>query len=352
MFPLLPYSFMFMLTLMIGSILSISSVHWLGIWGGLELNLIGFLPVLVHQKNMLESESGVKYFIVQALGSSFLIFGSLLVYNLSYTWEIPMSLGVMGKLGLFVMISGLCMKLGIFPFHFWLPSVMAGLSWISCMILATWQKLAPLFLMMILFELKEYYWLVIVLCLMSGISSLVGGWGGMNQTQVRSLLGYSSISHLGWMLFAMIHGEFIMKIYFMVYVATSICIFLSLMYLNIGMMKNLSTLKNLHFSQLSVMVMLLSLGGLPPLLGFVPKWYLISLSFNGSYSLFVFMLMFGSLLSLFYYLSLFFSIFLGLKNGYMFAKVESNESILLMFMVFLNLVGGVLILFSNLFILI
>nr|UEP17949.1 NADH dehydrogenase subunit 2 [Sydaphera spengleriana] len=349
---LLPYSFLFVLTMGIGSIMSVSSVHWLGIWGGLELNLIGFLPILIYQKSVLESESGVKYFIVQALGSSLLIFGSLLVYGLSYTWEVPMGLEMMNKLGFFVMISGLCVKLGMFPFHFWLPSVMAGLSWISCMLLATWQKFAPLFLMMVLLELKEYYWMVLVLCAMGAISSLVGGWGGMNQTQVRALLAYSSIGHLGWMLFAMIHSEYIMKIYFLVYVVVSICMFSSLMYLNAGLMKDLSMLKNLFFAQMGVMVMLLSLGGLPPLLGFIPKWYLISLGAYGPYSVFIFGLMVGSLLSLFYYLSLFFSVFLGIKDSYVSVSLSFNESVLLVINIILNLVGGVVILFSSLLVLI
>lgn len=100
-------------------------------------------------------------------------------------------------LGFIVLIGGLCVKLGLFPFHYWLPRVMAGLPWVSCLLLATWQKFAPLFLMLCLLELSRSYLIACVVCFIGMGSSLVGGLGGMNQTQIRALLAYSSIGHLG-----------------------------------------------------------------------------------------------------------------------------------------------------------
>nr|YP_010713549.1 NADH dehydrogenase subunit 2 [Purpuradusta gracilis]WDA98681.1 NADH dehydrogenase subunit 2 [Purpuradusta gracilis] len=348
MFSSLPFMFMFFLMMGIGTLFSISSLHWLGIWAGLEINLIGFLPILVYQKSMLESESAVKYFVAQALGSSLLIFGSLNLYSLSFTWEMLISSGVSSMISMFILITGLFVKLGLFPFHFWLPSVMAGLSWPSCLLLATWQKLAPLCLCMSLFQFSLSYNLLLIICLISVGSSLVGGVGGVNQTQVRALLAYSSIGHLGWIMFGLMHSEWVMKVYFMIYVFISFCLFMNLWYSDSGTMKNLGSVKGTSLSQMSVMLMLLSLGGLPPLLGFISKWLIMVISINSYLWSFVFLLILGSLMSLFYYLGLFFSLFMSnfKKNSNM-KESTDKSNIFLMVLLLLNLFGGLLIIMMN-----
>nr|QTF74791.1 NADH dehydrogenase subunit 2 [Aspa marginata] len=347
MFSSLPFSYMFLAVMGVGTLFSVSSLHWLGIWAGLEINLIGFLPLLVYQKGSMESESAVKYFVVQAIGSSFLIFGSLIVYSMSFTWETLNSEFSMSIMGFMMMVSGLCIKLGLFPFHFWLPSVMAGLPWITCLLLATWQKLAPIFLMSSLLELSDSYWLLIMLCFMSSGSALMGGLGGMNQTQIRALLAYSSIGHLGWILFALIHGEWVMKVYLTIYIMVSLCMFVSLWFSNSSTMKDLNNLKDSSLTQVGIMLMLLSLGGLPPLLGFISKWLVISIGIAGPYLLFLSMLILGSLMSLFYYLSLFFSINLSSSKSYNVVSLSVNNSSLLVVIMLFNILGGVFILMSN-----
>nr|AEK84206.1 NADH dehydrogenase subunit 2 [Amoria hunteri] len=349
MFSSLPFGYMFLFIMGVGTLFSISSVHWLGIWAGLEINLIGFLPMMVYQKSISESESAVKYFIVQALGSSLLMFGSLMTYSESFTWEIYNEVGILSVLGFMLMVGGLCIKMGLFPFHYWLPGVMAGLSWISCLMLATWQKIAPLFLILCLLELNQSYWLIILLCLASMGSSLVGGLGGMNQTQIRALLAYSSIGHLGWIIFAAVHSEWVMKTYFIIYVLISLCIFMSLWYIDCGMMKNIGNLKDYNFMQLSLMLLLLSLGGLPPLLGFVSKWFVILVGVSSSLVTFLAVLISGSLMGLFYYLSLFFSMSLSIFKGDGLVNLYLKQNFLVMMILILNVSGGVLILMNNMF---
>nr|WIM50813.1 NADH dehydrogenase subunit 2 [Conus ventricosus] len=346
MFSSLPFGLMFLFVMGFGTMLSLSSVHWLGIWAGLEMNLIGFLPMLIYQKKISESESAVKYFIIQALGSSLLIFGSLLGFSTSFSWDM-MSGGMGETLGLCVLVSGLSVKLGVFPFHYWVPSVMAGLSWVSCMLLATWQKLAPLFLLLSLCELNEMKGLLILFCVISGGSALVGGMGGLNQTQVRALLAYSSIGHLGWMTFAMLHSEWCMKLYLFIYLGIITSLFVSLWLKDSSAMKNVSSLKHFKVYHLVIMLLLLSLSGLPPLLGFVSKWLVVFIGSSGPFSFIIFLLILGSLMSLFYYLSLFFSFFLNsFKNNYSELDVVVSKSVVVMVSM-LNVVGGVLILLSN-----
>nr|YP_009509802.1 NADH dehydrogenase subunit 2 [Cominella adspersa]AXF46418.1 NADH dehydrogenase subunit 2 [Cominella adspersa] len=338
---------MFLSVMGIGTLLSVSSIHWLSIWAGLEINLIGFLPMLVYQKSASESQSAVKYFIIQALGSSFLIFGSLMVFNMSFTWDMCTKMCNPSILGFMMLMSGLCIKLGLFPFHYWLPSVMAGLPWISCLLLATWQKFAPLFLVLCLLELNQSYMMAFVFCIISAGSTLIGGVGGINQTQIRALLAYSSISHLGWMTFAILHSEWGMKVYLSIYVLISISLFMSLWYSDSGSMKNINNLKTSSSMQISVMLLLLSLGGLPPLLGFISKWVVITLSTSGPWTPIVFVLILGSLMSLFYYLSLFFSVFLSTLKKYGLSGFSNNNSIMILINT-LNITGGLLIMLVNL----
>nr|APH08716.1 NADH dehydrogenase subunit 2 [Benthomangelia sp. JEU-2016] len=346
MFSSLPFNYMFLCVMSIGTLFSISSLHWMGIWAGLEINLIGFLPILIYQKSVSESESAVKYFIMQALGSSFLIFGSLMVFSVSFTWDLYSTLQL-GNLGFMLLMSGLLLKLGMFPFHYWLPSVMAGLPWFSCLLLATWQKLAPLFLLLSLLELNKSYMLILSLGLIGVGSSLVGGVGGMNQTQVRALLAYSSIGHLGWMSFSMLHSEWGLKIYLTLYILISFCLFMSLWYSDSTLMKDIGNLKTFNMYQLVVMLFFLSLAGLPPLLGFIPKWTVIMLSINTPWMSLILFLILGSLLSLFYYLSLFFSMFLGFFKKNKMMKMYFNNK-LLSSMIILNTLGGIIIIMSNL----
>nr|UZF97229.1 NADH dehydrogenase subunit 2 [Conus textile] len=347
MFSSLPFGLMFLSMMGFGTMLSLSSVHWLGIWAGLEMNLIGFLPMLIYQKKISESESAVKYFVIQALGSSLLIFGSLLSFKTSFSWDMVSS-GSSGSLGLCVLVSGLSVKLGVFPFHYWVPSVMAGLSWVSCMLLATWQKLAPLFLLLSLCELSEMKELFALFCVMSAGSALVGGMGGLNQTQIRALLAYSSIGHLGWMVFAMLHSEWCMKLYLAIYLGITSSLFMSLWLKDSSTMKDVSSLKHFKVYYLVIMLLLLSLSGLPPLLGFVSKWLVVFVGSAGSFSFILFLLILGSLMSLFYYLSLFFSFFLNFfKNNSGELDVVTSKSVVIGISV-LNLVGGVMILLSSL----
>nr|UAA82788.1 NADH dehydrogenase subunit 2 [Tarebia granifera] len=346
MFSSLPFNLMFFLMMVFGTIFSISSSHWFGIWAGLEINLIGFLPILVYQKSALESESAVKYFIIQALGSSFLIFGSLFSYSLSFSWEFLSQNFMSFLFGTFFLVFGLFLKIGLFPFHFWLPSVMAGLSWLSCLLLTTWQKIAPILLVMCVLGTNSIYMVFLIVCLLSAGSSLIGGVGGMNQTQIRALLAYSSVGHLGWIMYAGCYSESGMKIYFSIYIIISVCIFLDLWVLDSGNLKNLGSVGKADAkSGFSFMLMLLSLGGLPPLLGFISKWTVIMVSMSVSAWSFLFVLILGSLLSLFYYLSLLFSKVLTLKFNFInsFNFTFSGLSVLTSLILTINLLGGMML---------
>nr|YP_010241791.1 NADH dehydrogenase subunit 2 [Varicospira cancellata]QTI82479.1 NADH dehydrogenase subunit 2 [Varicospira cancellata] len=346
MFSNLPFSYMFMFTMAMGTLFSISSSHWLGIWAGLEINLIGFLPLLVYQKKMSESESAVKYFVIQALGSSLLMFGSLLSYTMTFTWDIN-SLTSFNSVSTLIILCGLFFKMGLFPFHFWLPSVMAGLSWIPCLLLATWQKLAPIFLMSSLMDMNLIYSMTLLVSLMAAGSAMMGGLGGINQTQIRAILGYSSINHLGWIVFSSLYSDWMMKTYLLIYIIISICIFTSLWYSNINNVKGLAKLKK-NKLEMMIMLMLLSLSGMPPMLGFIPKWLIISTSMSSNLWGLLFFLILGSLMSIFYYLSLLFSLVLNqTKNEMLIMSMKYKSNMIMNLIILLNIIGGILLMTTS-----
>jgi len=164
---------------------------------------------------------------------------------------------------------GLIIKLGAAPLHFWFPYVIRSIRWSNCIILTTWQKLGPL----IVLTFTQYTSIKVFLIIVAITSALIGRLGGLNQSQTRLLLTYSSISHLSWILAAIIKNIISIIIYFTIYrVITARLIY-------VLWNENIISLKTHNKSILNTITLrflLLSLGGLPPLTGFFIKWIVIS----------------------------------------------------------------------------
>nr|UYA97091.1 NADH dehydrogenase subunit 2 [Furcilarnaca wufengensis] len=285
---------LFISTLIGGSLISISANSWFSAWMGLEINLLSFIPLMSNPKNTLSNEAALKYFLVQALASITFLFTT--TFMQMYT------LPLMNNLFTMLTISTLLMKMGAAPFHFWFPGIMEGLNWKNCFILMTWQKIAPLLLLSYLVKMNLFTLLIVIL------SIIVGSLGGLNQTSLRKLLAYSSINHLGWMIAAMFCGENLWELYFLTYsllTLTLIYMFsiLSVFHFN----QNFMAINNSQPLKLFLFLTLLSLGGLPPFLGFLPKWIVIQslISLNLYFICFIMILM--TLITLFYYIRLSFT---------------------------------------------
>nr|QOV03292.1 NADH dehydrogenase subunit 2 [Hydrotaea armipes] len=287
---------MFFSILMVGTLISISANSWLSAWMGLEINLLSFIPLMSDNK-LMSTEASLKYFLTQALASSVFLFAVILFLlnltkvNLNYFMEM-------------IIFSSLLLKSGSAPFHFWFPNVMEGLSWSNSLILMTWQKIAPLMLISYII-LKPLIIISIIL------SSMIGALGGLNQTSLRKLMAYSSINHLGWMLAAMYNSNLLWITYFMFY---SILTFSMIFMFNMFKISYINQLFSLFFYEktmkFSLFFNLLSLGGLPPFLGFLPKLFVIqSLTMNNQLFLLMFMLMM-TLITLYFYMRLCYSAFM------------------------------------------
>nr|QMS49006.1 NADH dehydrogenase subunit 2 [Platycheirus granditarsus] len=319
------FKMLFIIILMMSTMITISSNSWLGAWMGLEINLLSFIP-LMSDNNLMSNESSLKYFLTQALASSILLFSTILfMYKNNFMNQILENINNNNynnnnNYMNMMILSSLFMKSGTAPFHFWFINVMEGLNWMNSLILMTWQKIGPLMLISYLIIKNMMFWCII-------LSIIIGSVGGLNQTSLRKLMTYSSINHLGWMLMSMYSNESLWIIYFIFYCFTSFnLIFLFNMYklFHINQLFSLFLFnKTLKFS---LFLNFLSLGGLPPFLGFIPKWMTIQfLTLNNQLFMMTIMITM-TLLTLFFYLRLCYVAFMlnYFENNWMMKNYSNN----------------------------
>nr|WRM53931.1 NADH dehydrogenase subunit 2 [Linnaemya omega] len=315
---------MFLIILMMGTLISISANSWLSAWMGLEINLLAFIPLMSDDK-LMSTESSLKYFLTQALASSILLF-SVILYLLNSNKMYSQHILEM------MIFSSLLLKSGSAPFHFWFPNVMEGLSWLNSLILMTWQKIAPLMLISYIF-IKPLIILSII------FSTMIGALGGLNQISLRKLMAYSSINHLGWMLAAMYNSNLMWMTYFLFY---SFLTFSMIFMFEMFKISYINQLFSLFFkSKILKFILffnLLSLGGLPPFLGFLPKWMVIQLlTMNNQFFLLTFMILM-TLITLYFYLRLSYSAFMlnYFENNWMMNSkfISINMKILMIYSFF------------------
>nr|YP_009650352.1 NADH dehydrogenase subunit 2 [Bactrocera biguttula]QCF39410.1 NADH dehydrogenase subunit 2 [Bactrocera biguttula] len=289
---------MFFFILMTGTMITVSSNSWLGAWMGLEINLLSFIP-LMNNNNLMSTEASLKYFLTQAMASAVLLFAIMMSYLNNH--PIMQDNTIYGDL---MITSSLLLKSGTAPFHFWFPNVMEGLSWMSALTLMTWQKIAPL--MLISYTMLSNFIILVIIT-----STITGSLGGLNQTSLSKLMAFSSINHLGWMLAAMQANESLWIIYFSFYTFLS---FSLIFMFNSFKMFHINQLFNSFFSskilKFTLFLNLLSLGGLPPFIGFLPKWLVIQLLVLKNQYILMTIMTVMTLITLFFYLRLCFAAFM------------------------------------------
>nr|URX53720.1 NADH dehydrogenase subunit 2 [Postelectrotermes sp. 2 AB-2022a] len=289
-------------TLIGGILISISSNSWLSAWMGLEINLMSFIPLMLAQENNYTTEASLKYFIVQALASSTLLF--MVIMKMLVNQNMTTS----GGLYSYAIMTPLLLKMGAAPLHWWFPSVMEGLSWMNCLLMMTVQKIAPMMLTSYLVEMN----LLILMIIM--MSVIIGSVGGMNQTSLRSILTYSSINHTGWMLAAMLSGDNLWVLYFTIYSLLTSAVTSITKSFNISFINQVMTDNSKKLVKFLLFTTLLSLGGLPPFIGFLPKWVVIQMMIMNNMSFTVTMMVTTSLATLYYYLRMCYSSFIILHE--------------------------------------
>nr|QEG58680.1 NADH dehydrogenase subunit 2 [Oberea yaoshana] len=290
------YKIMFLIILMIGTLIAISSYSWMSMWMGLEINLLSIIPLMKDSKNLFPSEAALKYFITQALASSILLMS--IITSLNFNEMIPNTLNFLSLM----MNSSFLMKMGAAPFHAWFPEVMEGLNWMNSFIMLTWQKIAPMMLIFYNCKFSIFFMLIII------SSTLISGILGLNQISLRKIMAYSSINHIGWMIASMMNFQTIWMIYFIIYSIISLNIIWLFYKFNIFYLPQLFQILNFNkLTKLFFMINFLSLGGLPPFLGFFPKWLVINNLVQNNFLMISTLLIIFTLITLFFYLRILFS---------------------------------------------
>nr|QOJ44902.1 NADH dehydrogenase subunit 2 [Allobates conspicuus] len=298
-----PYALsMIISSLALGTITTFSSFHWILAWVGLEINTLAVIPLMTKNPHPRSIEATTKYFLIQATASALILFSSALNAWLLGEWAIN---NLMNPLSTIFLSIAIATKLGIAPFHFWLPDVLQGLTMQTGWILSTWQKLAP---MALLLQLTQSINLTLITT-MGLLSILIGGWGGINQNQIRKILAFSSIAHLGWMITILKISPPLSVLSFSLYIIMSSTLFYMFIIVNSTNIMQLATswTKLPTLTALSLLS-LLSLSGLPPLTGFMPKLLIAQEMIKQDLVLISFIMLSLTLLSLFFYLRLTYTI--------------------------------------------
>nr|AAQ84809.1 NADH dehydrogenase subunit II [Mimus parvulus]AAQ84810.1 NADH dehydrogenase subunit II [Mimus parvulus] len=288
----------FTTSLILGSTITISSNHWITAWAGLEINTLAVLPLISKSHHPRAIEAATKYFLVQAAASALVLFSSMTNAWNTGQWDIAQ---LTCPTSCTILTAAIAMKLGLAPFHFWFPEVLQGCSLLTGLLLSTAVKFPPIVLLFMTSQSLN----PTLLTAMAILSVALGGWTGLNQTQTRKILAFSSISHLGWMAAIMVYSPKLALLNFYLYVMMTAAVFLTL---NSIKTLKLSTLMTTWTKTpaLSAMLMLtlLSLAGLPPLTGFLPKWLIIQELTKQEMIPTAVTMALLSLLSLFFYLRL------------------------------------------------
>nr|AAQ23471.1 NADH dehydrogenase subunit 2 [Mycteria americana] len=288
----------FSLSLLLGTTITISSNHWIMAWVGLEINTLAILPLISKSHHPRAIEAAIKYFLVQATASTLVLFSSTINAWATGQWDITQLNHPTSSL---LLTTAIAMKLGLVPFHFWFPEVLQGSPLTTALLLSTMMKFPPIAILFLTSPSLN----PTLLTTMAIASAALGGWMGLNQTQTRKILAFSSISHLGWMAIIIIYDPKLTLLTFYLYTLMTTTVFLAL---NTTKTLKLSTMMiswtKAPVLNTTLMLALLSLAGLPPLTGFLPKWLIIQELTKQEMTTTATIIAMLSLLGLFFYLRL------------------------------------------------
>nr|QIJ57901.1 ND2 [Hemidactylus benguellensis] len=252
------------------TIVTMSSNHWFLAWLGLELNTLSILPIMAKHHHPRAIEATTKYFLIQATAAASILFASTINAWQTGHWSL---MHTNSNITTTLATIAIMMKLGIAPMHLWYPEALQGTPVGTAMLISTWQKIAPLtFLYLLHNNLNPTMILTLGL-----LSAAIGGWTGLNQTQTRKIMAFSSIAHMGWLLVALNFNPHLATLTVLLYLITTTATFTILSATTTKTITDMGTTWTTSPAMLSTaMLTLLSLGGLPPLTGFLPKWLILN----------------------------------------------------------------------------
>ena len=317
----LEYSILILFSIL-GMMIMVSANDLIVFYLGLELQSLALYVLASFNVNQLKSsEAGLKYFVLSALSSGLLLYGCSLIYGYSSStnfYEISKNLNVDQygfSFGLVFILVGLAFKVSAVPFHMWAPDVYEGSPTAVTLFFAIAPKIAAI-TVFVRFLYEPFLMFMdqwqIILIFISIASMLLGAFAAIGQKNIKRLIAYSSISHMGYALAGLCAGsnEGIQStiIYIVIYMIMNLGLFSCLFmmrraekyYENIEDLSGLS--KNHPTISICLLIILFSLAGIPPMAGFFAKFYVFSALIEKSMYSIVIIGLISAVISAFYYL--------------------------------------------------
>ena len=310
------------LSSLLGMMIMISSNDLIVFYMGLELQSLAlYVLATFNRDNIKSSEAGLKYFVLSALSSGLLLYGCSLIYGFSGSTNFNIIASQLNSndyaltFGIVFILVGLAFKISAVPFHMWAPDVYEGSPTTVTLFFTMVPKIAALtvfirFLFVPFVNIIEQWQMILIF--LSIASMLFGAVAAIGQSNIKRLIAYSSIGHVGYALagIASASNEGIQSsiIYITVYVLMNLGLFSCLLMLkrNDEYFENLEDLsglsKNHPLLALSLLVILFSLAGIPPLAGFFAKFYVFKAVIEQSMYFLAIVGLLSTVIAAFYYL--------------------------------------------------
>jgi len=235
---------------------------WILIWIIIELRSISFIILINITEN--NKESLLKYFLIQATASCFILINFMKISIEESTQINRISINFY-----IIIITAIAIKIAIPPLHWWIIKITKNITWSNLLILLSWQKLIPIFIL-----LNNSLWKIIFF-----ISILTILWGTLSQiniSYIKIILTFSSIRHIGWIIITNKRNFIIPILYLLIYIFIFVIILTEIKKNNLNLLWKIKS----KFKKLLIRVLIISIAGIPPLLGFLPKWITLMFLIN------------------------------------------------------------------------
>ncbi|SHJ66664.1 NADH dehydrogenase subunit N [Shimia gijangensis] len=317
----------------VGMMVMVSAGDLMALYMGLELQSLSLYVVASMRRDSLKSsEAGLKYFVLGALSSGLLLFGSSLVYGYAGTTGFAGIIKAAGHghvelgllLGLTLVVSGLAFKVSAVPFHMWTPDVYEGAPTPITAFFATAPKVAAMGLFARV--LHDAFGGVVadwqqIIALLSVLSMFLGSIAAIGQTNIKRLMAYSSIAHMGYALMGLAAGTAFgvqaLLIYLAIYVTMNVGTFAFILSMEkdgqpVTDIRALNMYSKTHSGKaIAMLVLLFSLAGVPPLVGFFGKFYVLRAAYDAGLGWLAVLGVIASVIGCFYYLRIVYYMYFG-----------------------------------------
>ncbi|MFA9229293.1 MAG: NADH-quinone oxidoreductase subunit NuoN [Microgenomates group bacterium] len=346
----------------IGMMVMVSAGDLMALYMGLELQSLALYVVAAMRRDSIRStEAGLKYFVLGALSSGLLLYGASLTYGYAGTTlfsgilstldhEVPLGL----LIGLVFILSGMAFKVSAAPFHMWTPDVYEGAPTPVTAFFATAPKVAAM--AMIARVIYDAFGSIPgdwsqILAALSVMSMVLGAVAAIGQRDIKRLMAYSSIAHMGYALIGLaagtVGGVQAMLIYMAIYVTMNVGTFAFILSMErdgqpVTDIDGLNLFsKREPLKALAMLVLLFSLAGVPPMLGFFGKFYVLKAAVDADLTWLALVGAVASVIGAFYYLRIVFYMYFGQETKAVDSKMSPVQWVMLMGVAAMMLLGVV-----------